>query len=241
MRRRAFTLVELLVVVGIIAVLIALLMPAIRKARRQADQVLCLTNLRQIGAELVRYVDHVNRGRFPSGAALGEEPFWADARAIHDFRGAGQENVEALPHTVRLLDREVPTSLLICPADPLTRWVWWTWPFSYRVHRAVFRPEPGAFYDRPLGMRWATIRSPADKVLVVDAATPFGGSDGLWEPRWPSIEPWKTILSVRHDRPDEQPDNPRAGSGNVLFADGHGDYVPRLMTTDPRHHDLLRP
>jgi prepilin-type N-terminal cleavage/methylation domain-containing protein/prepilin-type processing-associated H-X9-DG protein len=64
--RRAFTLVELLVVIGIIAVLIGVLLPALSKARGRAQTIACLANLRSINQAVVQYTVEY-KGSYPFG------------------------------------------------------------------------------------------------------------------------------------------------------------------------------
>jgi prepilin-type N-terminal cleavage/methylation domain-containing protein/prepilin-type processing-associated H-X9-DG protein len=67
---RAFTLVELLVVIGIIAVLIAILLPTLNKAREQSRRAACLANLRTLGQAMITYAnDH--RDRLPNSNPTG--------------------------------------------------------------------------------------------------------------------------------------------------------------------------
>src|SRR5690349_12940905 len=67
-RRSAFTLVELLVVIGIIAILISILLPSLSRARAAANGVQCMANRRPIGQAMVMYYGE-DKGFIPGAAA----------------------------------------------------------------------------------------------------------------------------------------------------------------------------
>ena len=75
--RRAFTLIELLVVVSIIALLIAILLPALSKARESAGAVQCMSNTRQMALANEMYADE-HKGHYPYNYWLGDGSEWVE-------------------------------------------------------------------------------------------------------------------------------------------------------------------
>jgi len=123
-KNQGFTLVELLVVIGIIALLISILLPSLNRARETANRVKCGSNLKQIGQALLLYSNE-NRNAFPrtyfdTAAAANPIVTNAGSTASDPFSGAAPTPVLAnnVPAALFLLLRtqEISAEVFTCPS-----------------------------------------------------------------------------------------------------------------------------
>ncbi|MEP0843573.1 MAG: type II secretion system protein [Phycisphaerae bacterium] len=101
--RKAFTLIEILVVVAIIALLVAILLPSLGRARWQSRMVICKANLQQLGVAFMMYANG-NNTYFPLTAGSGNDSFYALGKRNADPNGMWRSS---------LLKN---VNVLVCPA-----------------------------------------------------------------------------------------------------------------------------
>ena len=217
--RAAFTLVELLVVIGIIALLISILMPALGRARRLAQRTQCLAQLRQIGTAVQTYIAE-HKGWTPIQPLDGRDHF-AEPSRLDSNNSADRSLLGTALHYMNYERR-----VLACPVTQDEPWVPWGLPTDYSNTNYMVNQ---AAVGRPV----ARLKQSAAVILVQEDrfrwnyawARPMRAGNVNGQPTYtawafPNDPPWGQEYSINHEK-----------GGNLLFVDGHAEW---------RHNETLR-
>jgi prepilin-type N-terminal cleavage/methylation domain-containing protein/prepilin-type processing-associated H-X9-DG protein len=192
--RHGFTLVELLVVIGIIAVLISMLLPALNRAREQARSAKCLSNLRQLTMAAIGYCNY-NKGMFPGQGGSGNNPpfqwiSWSDVPANDDNPAdpAYIDNSALQPYLGAKGD--ALKEFMRCESDDVNTRTGKLYRYSYSMNQMLTRPNQ--YVSQPWlidpniwpgnkSMRISMVRNSSKKIMFVEEDSTTI-DDGVWSP-----------------------------------------------------------
>lgn len=214
----AFTLIELLVVIAIIAILAAMLLPALGLAKEKGVRTRCLSNTRQVGLATMMYANE-NRDLLPTHRADGRW-LWDVPRATADaLTNAGARRSVFYCPSVRASVKEYDPEVAWWDISTARRIIGYAW-LGARLD-ANGKPDPTmASYMLPgkeFLLKTTGNTNAAAAELMADALLSRGTADFV-------MVPSALTSDGRHRNPHMQGKFP--GGGNALFLDGHGVWRP---------------
>ena len=167
--QRKFTLIELLVVIAIIAILAAMLLPALSQAREKARAIACVNKLKQLGLAMQMYVDDSNE-RFPK--LYHHQP---------GFVGVFRTDYRYWPDAVWAYTSKTE-DLFICPSrnnwsgsPGLFSWQYLAYGYNYYYLGSPYGGQPGTN-----GVSRSRIREPSDTLLFADSKGRSNSAPGAY-------------------------------------------------------------
>jgi len=214
--RKGFTLVELLVVIGIIAVLISFLLPALGRARESANAVACASNLRQMGIALGIYMTH-SKGWIPSARSDdGGGDYWCEYLA--EYLEAGFKNVLGAQEPKK-------TGVFKCPSYTVPPPPNDYFALGYGFNRYLTF-EPSYIGNALGGDCFLKVNHLRSTNYIIGDTDAWAGNGTIYMWAGTSTGPPFCNISQRHS--SSKLGKTGKGKGNMLFIDGHVDPVSPL-------------
>ena len=235
--RQGFTLIELLVVIAVIAILAALLLPALSGARQSAWTAACLSNKRQMGVACQIYADD-SQGHLVLNVNVNGAPDTADPNWCHGFSSlsfkldsqAGRATNETYligPNELLAPYLNRTVKLFKCPADNYLSPEQRASPVKFRLLTVAMSRYMGEGYNNTKGFRSPVVTytrqdqfrrlSPSDAINILDMHPDM------------IIQPFFTMsydgseASIRRGTWADLPSSLHHGGAAIVFADGHGE------------------